>query len=95
MMGSNGDVSDEENIISKKLTFTTPQKPRENEWQQQFSTGEDYSRKLFSSAKKLPEVLPQICENIVLVMPFIREEDQNMKSSRGLLEAIYRNINNC
>ncbi len=71
MMGSNGgDLSDDEQIISKKLNFLTPQKARQNEWQQ-YSTGDDYSRKLFSSNKKVMDQ-PQVCENIILVMPFIR-----------------------
>jgi hypothetical protein len=38
MMGSNGDFEDDEQIISKKLNFLTPQKSRENDWQQ-YSTG--------------------------------------------------------
>jgi hypothetical protein len=38
MMGSNGDFEDDEQIISKKLNFLTPQKSRESDWQQ-YSTG--------------------------------------------------------
>ncbi len=93
MMSSGVDLSDDEQIISKKLNFLTPQKSRDFEWQQ-YSTGEDYSRKLFSSSKKLPEQA-QVCENIILVMPFIRDDDKQLKSSRALLESIYRNINSC
>lgn len=52
MMGNSGDLSDDDQLITKKLTFTTPQKPRQNEWQLQYSTGDDYSRKLFSTGKK-------------------------------------------
>ena len=37
----------------QKLTFTTPQKRVDNGWNQ-FSTGDDYSRRLFTSNKKLP-----------------------------------------
>lgn len=52
MMGSAGDMSDDEQI-KQKLTFTTPQKRIDNEWNQ-YSTGDDYSRRLFTSNKKLP-----------------------------------------
>ena len=54
MLGSDVDLDDDDQPIVKKL-FTTPQKPRENEWHQQYSTGDDYSRKLFSTGKKLHE----------------------------------------
>ena len=94
MMGSEVDLDDEDQPIAKKL-FTTPQKPRENEWHQ-YSTGDDYSRKLFSTGKKPHEQMGAGCENIILVMPFFREEyEMGVKSSKALLEAIYRNLNSC
>jgi len=52
MMSSGGDLSDDEQI-KQKLTFTTPQKRLDNEWNQ-YSTGDDYSRRLFTSNKKIP-----------------------------------------
>ena len=52
MMSNGGDLSDDEQIINKKLNFMTPQKLNHSDWQQ-YSTGDDYSRKLFSSNKKI------------------------------------------
>lgn len=94
MRGSAGDLSDDDQGCKIKLNFTTPQKRNDGIWNQ-ISTGDDYSRRLFTSNKKMPEQ-PQVCENIILVMPFIKEDDdKEMKSSRTLLELIYRNISNC
>jgi hypothetical protein len=59
MMSNGGDLSDDEQIINKKLNFITPQKQNNSDWQQ-YSTGDDYSRKLFSSNKKIFDE-PQIC----------------------------------
>ncbi len=59
MMSNGGDLSDDEQIINKKLNFMTPQKQNNLDWQQ-YSTGDDYSRKLFSSNKKIFDE-PQIC----------------------------------
>lgn len=59
MMSNGGDLSDDEQVINKKLNFMTPQKQNNSDWQQ-YSTGDDYSRKLFSSNKKIFDE-PQIC----------------------------------
>ena len=59
MMSNGGDLSDDEQIINKKLNFMTPQKQNNSDWQK-YSTGDDYSRKLFSSNKKIFDE-PQIC----------------------------------
>ena len=54
--------------IAQRLNFNTPDKNPMMEWK--MSNGEEYTRRLFDSGKKVGELR----NNIVLVMPFFDDE---------------------
>ena len=60
--------------MAQRLNFNTPERNKVSDWI--VPPGEDYTRRLFDSSKKVKELK----KNIVLIMPFFEEPKEAVPS---------------